>query len=168
MTAGRAGHHRWARDPFVEESARWSVRSHGRPCRSSPAAFVAGCILQVFLAGLGVFDNPASFVTHRDWGYTLELFVLAMLILALLGREPRRIVGLCVLLIVQFVLQSVFVALRVDYPTIAALHPVNGFLILAVGSIVARLSWQSRREAAPASAPSSPAPSASGASAEAR
>ena len=29
------------------------------------AVFVACCIIQVFLAGLGVFDDPRSFVTHR-------------------------------------------------------------------------------------------------------
>lgn len=112
------------------------------------AAFVACCIVQVFLAGLGVFDDPRSFVTHREFGYLLGWFTLVMLVLSLLGREPRRIVGLCVLVLLQFVLQSVFVALRVDYPAVAALHPVNGFLILAVGSIIARLSWAVRREPA--------------------
>ena len=65
----------------------------------------------MFLAGLGVFDDPRSFVTHRDFGYLLGWFTLAMLILALVGREPRRIVGLigpdCSVL---FALQSVFVA----------------------------------------------------------
>ena len=128
------------------------------------AVFVACCIIQVFLAGLGVFDDPRSFVTHRDFGYLLGWFTLAMLILALVGREPRRIVGLCVLVLVQFTLQSVFVALRADYPAIAALHPVNGFLILAVGAIIARLSWQVRHEAStsaePATAATSPAASA--------
>jgi hypothetical protein len=144
------------------------VRSFARQALPIVAAvFVACCILQVFLAGLGVFDNPSSFVTHRDFGYLLGWFTLVMLILALLGREPRRIVGLCVLVLVQFALQSVFVALRVDYPTIAALHPVNGFLILAVGAIIARLSWLARREVAPAPEPSV-APSATTASPEAR
>ena len=131
------------------------VRSFSRQALPLVAgAFVACCIVQVFLAGLGVFDDPRSFVTHREFGYLLGWFTLAMLVLALLGREPRRIVGLTVLVLVQFVLQSAFVALRADYPAIAALHPVNGFLILAVGSIIARLSWQVRHEAAPAIASS--------------
>src|SRR5262245_12070904 len=114
----------------VEESSM--VRSFSRQALPIVAAvFVACCLLQVFLAGLGVFDDPRSFVTHREFGYLLGWFTLVMLILALLGREPRRIVGLCVLVLIQFTLQSVFVALRVDYPAVAALHPVNGFLILA-------------------------------------
>ena len=116
MTAGRPAAMRRAQRSIVEESVPWSVRSRGRPCRSSPPLFVACCLVQVFLAGLGVFDDPSSFVTHRDFGYMLGWFTLAMLVLALVGPRPRRIVGLCVLVLVQFALQSVFVALRVDYP----------------------------------------------------
>ncbi len=71
-----------------------------------------------------------------------------ILILALVGRAPRRIVGLSVLLLVLFTLQSVFIALRVDYPSIAALHPVNGFLILGTAVVITRESWAVRRVAA--------------------
>jgi hypothetical protein len=144
------------------------VRSFSRQALPIVAAvFVACCLLQVFLAGLGVFDDPRSFVSHREFGYLLGWFTLVMLILALLGREPRRIVGLTVLVLIQFTLQSVFVALRVDYPAVAALHPVNGFLILAVGALIARLSWLVRREAAPAPAPAAPAAGPAGAAAPA-
>jgi hypothetical protein len=55
----------------------------------------------------------------------------------------------------------------VDYPAVAALHPVNGFLILAVGALIARLSWLVRREAAPAPAPAAPAAGPAGAAAPA-
>ena len=95
-----------------------------------------------------MFDDPKSFMTHSQFGYLIGWFTLVMLVLALVGREPRRIVGLCVLVLVQFALQSVFVALRADYPTIAALHPVNGFLILVVSGAIARLSWLARLEPA--------------------
>jgi hypothetical protein len=109
---------------------------------------VAGIVVQIFLAGLGVFRGPASFITHRDFGYLLGWFTLAILILALVGRERRLVVGLSILLLVQFTLQSVFVALRTDLPTIAALHPVNGFLILVVGLVIGRLAWVARGEPA--------------------
>ena len=96
--------------------------------------------------GSACSTTPASFLTHRDFGYLLGWFTLAMLVLALLGREPRLIVGLTVLVLVQFTLQSVFVALRDDYPAVAALHPVNGFLILAVGGLIARRrGWSASR-----------------------
>ena len=111
------------------------------------AIFVAALVVQVFLAGLGVFDDPASFITHRDFGYMIGWLAIAMLILAVVGREPRRIVGISILLIVLFTLQSVFVGLREDQPTIAALHPLNGFLILGLTVVVTKLSWDVRRGA---------------------
>lgn len=114
--------------------------------------FVACAIVQVFLAGLGVFDSPTAFVTHRGFGYTFGWLTLVLLVVALAGRMPRRFVGLSVLLLVLFALQSVFVALREDLPAIAALHPVNGFFILGVSTVATRLSWLARREASEAAA----------------
>ena len=109
-------------------------------------AFVACLFLQVFLAGLGVFDDPTSFITHREFGYLLGWFTLVMLVLALVGRQRRLVVGLAALTLVQFALQSVFVALRADYPALAALHPLNGFLIILVTVLITRLAWAARNE----------------------
>lgn len=107
--------------------------------------FVACSIIQVFLAGLGVFENPARFATHRDFGYTFSALVLVLIILAIVGRMGRRILGLSVLLVIMFLFQSVFVAFRTSLPMIAALHPVNGFLIILVGIVLAqegrRVGW---------------------------
>ena len=48
--------------------------------------FVAGVVVQVFLAGLGVFDDPRTFITHATWGYMLEGLPILMLVLAAIGR----------------------------------------------------------------------------------
>ena len=122
-------------------------------------AIVAGVfavllIVQVFLAGLGVFDSPSAFASHRDFGYTIGLLILPMIILALVGRAPRGLVGLTVLIAVQMTLQSVFVALRTTNPGVAALHPVNGVLMLIVTIVIARWAWAIRDEPAPAGPPS--------------
>jgi hypothetical protein len=133
------------------------IRSFAR--RALPvvaAAFVACAIIQVFLAGLGVFSDPKAFLTHAGFGYLFVWLTLAILVLALVGREPRAIVGLSVLLLVQFALQSIFVAVRTDMPTVAALHPLNGFLILLVGIVITRAAWATR--AVPAAARSATAP----------
>ncbi len=139
------------------------IRSFARPAHAiATAAFLCCAVVQVFLAGLGVFDDPRAFVTHREFGYLFGWLTLVILILALAGREPRRITGLSALLLVLFALQSVFVALRADMPAVAALHPLNGFAILAVAGVLTRLSWAARRdpEARPAADPvASPAPS---------
>ena len=109
------------------------------------AAFVACAIAQVFLAGLGVFDDPRAFISHREFGYVFGWLTLVALIVALVARSPRRIIGLSALLLVQFAFQSVFVAIRGDLPAIAALHPLNGFALLGVAIVATRLSWAARR-----------------------
>jgi hypothetical protein len=109
--------------------------------------FVACAVIQVFLAGLGVFDDPNAFVTHRNFGYLFGWLTLVLLVIALVGRMPRRYVGLAVLILVLFALQSVFVALREDMPALAALHPLNGFLILGTATYTAWMSWKARSEA---------------------
>jgi len=106
--------------------------------------FTACAIIQVFLAGLGVFDDESAFITHRNFGYLFSWLTIVMVILALVGRMPRRFAGLSALLFGLFILQSVFVAMRESMPAVAALHPLNGFLILAVGALTTYWSWQSR------------------------
>lgn len=101
---------------------------------------VAGLIVQVFVAGLGVFDSPERFEVHRAFGFTLELLPLIMLLSGLVGAFGRRLVGLAGLTFGLFLLQSLFIGLRAQAPAIAALHPVNGFLILFVSIAIARAS----------------------------
>ena len=134
MTAGHDARH--AR-PMIRSIAR-------RLLPIAAGAFVACAVLQVFLAGLGVFDDPKAFVTHREFGYTFGWLTLAVLVLALVGRSPRRTTGLSALILVLFAFQSIFVALRSDLPMIAALHPLNGFCILAVGTVLTRRAWSER------------------------
>ena len=112
--------------------------------------FVVGLIAQVWLAGRGVFESPTMFDTHRSLGYTLSLFTIALLVLGLLGGMGRRPTILAVVIFVLFILQSVFVVMRDSQPAVAALHPVNGFLILFLAIVLARDSWMMRT--APATA----------------
>ena len=112
--------------------------------------FVVGLIAQVWLAGRGVFESPTMFDTHRSLGYTLSPFTIALLVLGLLGGMGRRPAILAVVIFVLFILQSVFVVMRDSQPAVAALHPVNGFLILFLAIVLARDSWMMRT--APATA----------------
>jgi hypothetical protein len=106
---------------------------------------VAGLVVQIFLAGLGVFRGPESFLTHRDFGYTLEILPLVLLVLGLIARLGRRAALLAAGIFGLFLLQSVFVGLRADAPDVAALHPVNGFLITLLAIVLARDAWIGRR-----------------------
>lgn len=54
---------------------------------------------------------------------------------------------LAVIVFGLFILQSVYVAMRTSAPAVAALHPVNGFLILLLALLIARDSWAARARA---------------------
>lgn len=123
------------------------------------AWLLAAClIVQVFLAGMGVFDGPEQFETHRNFGYLFGWLTLVMLIIAAVGRLGRVLIGLSALTLVQFFLQSIFILFREDQPAIAALHPVNGVLLLVVTIAIARLAMAGRRAAAAAKSAAALAP----------
>jgi Ni,Fe-hydrogenase I cytochrome b subunit len=102
--------------------------------------FLACVVVQVFLAGLGVFAGAQNFNLHREFGYLFGWLTLLLLLLAIGGRLGRRWIGLSALLLVLFAFQSVFVALREVLPAAAALHPVNALAIFGVALHVARRS----------------------------
>jgi hypothetical protein len=116
---------------------------------------VAGLVTQIFLAGLGVFRGPANFATHRDFGYMLELLPIVLLVAGLVGGLGRRAALLAIGIFALFMLQSVFVGLRADAPEVAALHPVNGFLITFLAIVLARDAWLARATSATGEAPAS-------------
>jgi hypothetical protein len=112
-------------------------------------------VIQIFLAGLGVFRGPESFETHRDFGYTLELLPIILLVLGLIAGLGRRAALLAAGIFGLFLLQSVFVGVRATAPEVAALHPVNGFIITFLSIVLARDAWL-RRRAGTASGPAAP------------
>jgi 4-hydroxybenzoate polyprenyltransferase len=73
---------------------------------------------------------------------------IVLLVLGLLGGMGRRIALLAVGIFVLFILQSVLVLQRESNPSIAALHPVNGFLILLLAIVLALDSSRMRSASA--------------------
>jgi hypothetical protein len=103
---------------------------------------VAGLLVQVFLAGLGVFADESAFSTHRDFGHILEVLPVVLLITALVAGYGRwrALVGLGLLGLLF--LQTILVLQRGSSDIVAALHPVNGFLVLLAAVWVAIDSTQ--------------------------
>jgi hypothetical protein len=116
--------------------------------------FLACVVVQVFLAGLGVFAGSANFELHRNFGYLFGWLTLLLLMLGIAGRAGRGFIAPAVLILVLFALQSVFVALRADLPVAAALHPVNGLAIFLVTFLVATRSLSLLAGAGSEAAPS--------------
>lgn len=125
-------------------------------------------IIQVYLAGQSIFVTNNDFELHRNFGYIIGLIILVEVVLALAGRLGWQMTGASVLLLGLTALQSVFVIVRTSSPNIAALHPLNGFLI---GLVALWVAWRSLgyiraplppEKPRPAPAPAAPPPAPSG------
>jgi mercuric ion transport protein len=99
--------------------------------------YLAGVVVQVYLAGLGLFSG-AGFEGHIDLGYTLSLAPVIPLLLAWPARAGQRTMLLCAALLVAAFVQSILPLLRDAVPWIAALHPLNAIVVFGLSGITAR------------------------------
>jgi hypothetical protein len=116
-------------------------------------AFVIGVLVQVYLAGRGVF-GASSYKGHEDFGYTLHGISVLVLAASFFGADMRNRtdIGLAVVLVILTTVQTMIASY--DHPDVSAFHPVNALLIMGcAGGIVSR----DRRLSA---GPPSPAPAA--------
>ena len=130
---------------------------------ASAVLFVVGIIVQIFLAGLGLPGlGGGGMQTHIDFGYTLSLAPIVPLILSWPARAGRQTIVMCAVLLVITFVQTLLpsaAAGRGDIPWIAALHPVNAFIVLGLGIAVARRAIMlARVEEAPPTPAEKPAP----------
>ena len=99
------------------------------------ALMVVGVLVQVYLAGLGLFGTE-GFGTHEDFGWIVHTIGMVAVVLAIIGpRTKVTILGALGL----FVLHTGQIQLsQVDSAGVAALHPT---LALAVLALAAWLVW---------------------------
>jgi len=109
--------------------------------------FVAGVLVQIFLAGLSLFQSAVNWPTHREFGYAIGWLFLPLLALAVLGRLPRAVGRWLLLLLVAYVVQTLLPILRGGAPLIAALHPVMASVVLWSALVHARRALAILREA---------------------
>ena len=104
--------------------------------------FAGLAVVQVYLAGSAVIDlgGSGNFELHRNFGYLIGVLTLLLIVLALAGRMPLRVIAASALLLGLMIVQSILVAVKGSSPNIAALHPVNGFLIV---TLAWWLAWRS-------------------------
>lgn len=103
--------------------------------------FVAAVIVQVFLAGLGVFAGAANWRTHVRFGWGIAWLPLILILLALVGRLPGAVGRWLALLFVVYAVQTMLPGFRRDTPVVAALHPVNALAVFGIALIHARRAW---------------------------
>lgn len=105
-------------------------------------AFLALGVVQIFLAGLGVFDlhgqqvgdaGETAFNPHRSMGFALGGVALFILAAALLARAGVRAVVLsAVMFLLAFLAQSLLADLGSDTAFFGGLHAVDGLAILGI------------------------------------
>jgi hypothetical protein len=100
--------------------------------------FVAAIVVQVFLAGVGLFVRGFdTFSYHRALGWLLHGGPLVVLLFAWAAHPGRTTMWLSGLLLLLVGIQPFLPAMRDDAPFVAALHPVNALAIFAVGLVIA-------------------------------
>ncbi len=109
--------------------------------------WVVGVVIQVGLAGLGLF-GVAGMDLHVGFGYTLPYVPMVMMVLVLVARPGRRLVLLTLaLLILGTFVQPTLPLLRSFAPLVAALHPPNALLVFWLGIVVARRATDALHDA---------------------
>jgi hypothetical protein len=104
------------------------------------SALVASVLVQVFFAGMGAFGADWSY--HVNFAHLLAPLPLLMVPAAFLGRLPWALRLLPLGLVILIGAQYAFAHTAVPA---AALHPVNGFLILLTSLFIARQAWAAWR-----------------------
>ncbi|MDP8904155.1 MAG: DUF6220 domain-containing protein [Chloroflexota bacterium] len=117
--------------------------------------FLVGLIIQVFLAGLGLFASAQNFALHVELGWILHLAPLLVLLAAALSRAGRRhVLWAAALAGVVFAI-PIFAIFRADMPVVAAVHPVAAMVGFGLAAMVALNSLVALR--APTGSPLAPA-----------
>lgn len=96
------------------------------------ALFSACILIQVFLAGLAIFVEPIYWVRHTMFVRFFELIPILMVVLALVGRLPRRWIWQSVALFILIFLMYFSANIGSTYPYMAALHPVLAIVMFWV------------------------------------
>lgn len=94
--------------------------------------FSAGVVIQIFLAGLALFDSAARWDDHSTFGMTIGILALPLLVLVPLARAGRQIIGMTVAMVILYILQVNLPNIDVAY--IAALHPLVAFALLGMSA----------------------------------
>lgn len=117
------------------------------------ALFVLGVLVQVYLAGIGIFGinsakvaDATSLDPHRAWGTVLMVLSLILLIVALIARVSRvTVIGTFVLAVLVIVAQTALAAAGENSKWIGGLHALDGMVILLLSVWLAIAARRRRR-----------------------
>jgi hypothetical protein len=122
------------------------------------ALIAVACVVQIFLAGRGVFgihgsaslDDQHSLNAHRDLGEVIALGTILVFLCALVLWNKRLIVWTFILALLAEVVQHATV--QPKHPWVSGLHPLSGVAILGISAYLAHSAWAGKDNAAAAGA----------------
>ena len=133
------------------------------------ALFAVAVVVEIFLAGLGIFrampgeDESVShetiehkFDTHAGLGDFLAGGSLLLLILILIAWPGRRSIGATLALALLTVVQGILGGTGDSAPVAGAFHAVNAFLILGLSLFLTWRAWRGQLLVSPSQLPASP------------
>lgn len=107
------------------------------------ASIFAACIMiQVFLAGLAVFVDPGNWGLHSSFVRFFTYLPFIMLVLVFVGRMPRGMRWLNLMLFGMLIVQYLTVVFSPEIGVLAAFHPVIALMLFAASMNNARQSWK--------------------------
>ena len=120
------------------------------------ALVAVACVVQIFLAGRGVFgihgsaslDDQSSLNAHRDLGEIIGIGAIVVLILAVIMWDKRLILWTFILALLAEIVQHATALPK--HPWVSGLHPVSGVAILGISASLAHRAWAGKRSSAPA------------------
>lgn len=109
--------------------------------------FALGIVIQVFLAGLGIFDPPGRWDEHVSIGQQIGTLTILLVVFAIVGKLSKLTIGMSVAIFVLYGLQFVFA--NADSGAVAAFHAVNAlvlfWLTIQVAQQAGRLAFPARQ-----------------------
>ena len=114
------------------------------------ALIAIACVVQIFLAGRGVFgihgsaslDDQSSLNAHRDLGEIIGIAAIVVLILALIMWDKRLILWTFILALLAEIVQHATALPK--HPWVSGLHPVSGVAILGISFWLAHSAWAAK------------------------
>jgi hypothetical protein len=124
---------------------------------AAAVAYLVAIVIQVLLAGAAVFD-VIDFAPHSGFGWSLSSAPLILVLLAIAAQAPLGTISLTVVLTLDAMFQPELALARDDAPVVAALHPVNAFVLFWLTVLVARRAVALAREPMPVAQPATEVP----------
>ncbi|MFN2484759.1 MAG: DUF6220 domain-containing protein [Candidatus Limnocylindria bacterium] len=99
--------------------------------------YVAGLLVQVLLAGLGMFADRGAFATHVALGWILHIVPVLIVTLVALARLGRGLLWHSLALFVVQFIQPILATFRGSAPVVAAFHPPLALVVFALAVTLA-------------------------------